>query len=123
MTFNPIIALLLFIASIAVGALLIYLKIQFDSRHGERISPLEAALPPAERLILSSEGFDVYRSVSPGSGQSPMYYLDIDDRVITAIRDASAKQHAGIRCVLPQQVLQNLANAVRSTSDGEDTQT
>lgn len=110
--FNPTIALLLFITSISVGALLIYLKIKPGSLRDEKTNKAEAILPPAEHLILSSEGFYVYQSLSPGQGQSPVYYLDIDDRIITAIRDASSRQYAGIRCVLSQQVLKQLVSAV-----------
>jgi len=117
MTFNPTIALLLFITSISIGALLIYLKIKPGSLRDEKTNTTDAILPPAEHLILSSEGFYVYQSVSPYPGQSPVYYLDIDDRIITAIRDASSRQYAGIRCVLSQQVLKQLVIAVHFASE------
>lgn len=120
MTFNPTIALFLFIAFICLGVLLIYLKIKPGSLRDEKISKAEATLPPAERLILSSEGFCVYQSVSPDPGQSPVYYLDIDDRIITDIRDASSRQYAGIRCVLSQKILKQLVSAVHFAPEAGD---
>ncbi|WP_379866476.1 hypothetical protein [Marinobacter sp. M5B] len=122
MTFNPTIALLLFIASVAVGALLIYLKIHLGYRRPDQQDSINAPVPTDERLILSSEGFQVYRPESPAPGESPVYYLNVDDRIIIDIRDASADRYASIRCVIPQKVLQNLAAAVLSDLDEGGTQ-
>jgi|GEM_PF-4879326 len=110
MTIVPIIALGLFFVSVVIGILLI------DQRIRTRYPKNSAELPAAgeEKLILSSEGFNVYRSVIRNPDQSPMYYLDVDDRIIIAIRKPSDQQYAGIRCALNQEVLQNLAAAVRS---------
>jgi|AntRauTorcE11898_2_1112593.scaffolds.fasta_scaffold32768_2 hypothetical protein len=118
MTFSPIVVFSMFVASIALGALLIYLFIQFNYPRDRG----KANLPPGGQQILSSEGFDVYRSVSSDSGQRPTYYFDIDDRIIIGMRDASTEQYAGIRCALPHRVLRDLASIVLSdsTDEGEE---
>lgn len=118
MMLEPITVFLIVVASIAAAALLIYLTIQFKYPRIEE----NADFAPTEHLILSSEGINVYVSASPGQGQTPTYYLDIDDRIIIGMRDASAEQYAGIRCVIPQRVLQDLARIVLSDSTDEGTQ-
>ncbi len=119
MTFDPIFVFLLFIASVATGALVIYLTIQFRYRRPAQRNAVSDRALSNERLILSSEGLSVYRSSVPGPGQNSVYFLDVDDRIITGTRDASKNQYASIRCVVPRQVLQDLASAVRLDSDEE----
>src|SRR5690606_36280634 len=105
MTFDPIILVLLFIGAIAIGSLLIYMKITFDHRVPTSPPSTKTALPQCQQPILMSEGLKVYRVEAKVAGGSAKYYLDIDDRIIVGIHQPSKHQYAGIRCALSEDLL------------------
>lgn len=123
MTFNPIIAVFAFASAIAVGALLIALYIRFDHLSGTRRQrrnshpPSDPRPPAGAHCIFASNGLHVYRQGAAGPAQSPIYYLDVDDRIITRVQDASGDEYASVRCVLPQQVARSLGATLCSSSE------
>lgn len=114
MTFDPIILVLLFAGAIAIGAFLIYAKITFDHRVSTFTPSDPNILPQNPQPILISEGFELYRLDPMITGEPPEYYLDIDDRIIVGIHQPSKHQYAGIRCLLSEELLNNLAARLHS---------
>ena len=116
MTLYRIILVLLFIGAIAIGSLLIYLKIIFDHRLPTSTSSIKAVLPQDQQAILMSEGLKVYRLETKVAGEPAEYCLDIDDRIIVGIHQPSKHQYAGIRCVVSEDVLNELAASLQSVA-------
>jgi hypothetical protein len=116
MTLDPIILVLLFIGAIAIGSLLIYVKIIFDHRVPTSTSSTKTALPQDQQPFLVSEGLKVYRLEAKVAGEPTEYYLDIDDRIIVGIHHPSKHQDAGIRCVVSEDVLNDLAASLQSVA-------
>lgn len=116
MTLDPIVLVLLFIGAIAIGSLLIYVKIIFDHRVSTSTSSNKAVLPRDQQPVLVSEGLKVYRLEAKVAGEPTEYYLDIDDRIIVGIHQPSKHQYAGIRCVVSEEVLNDLAASLQSVA-------
>lgn len=116
MILDPIILVLLFIGAIAIGSLLIYVKIVCDHRVPTSTSSTKTALPQDQPPILISEGLKVYRLEAKVAGKPAEYYLDIDDRIIVGIHQSSKHQYAGVRCVVSEDVLNDLAASLQSVA-------
>lgn len=119
MTLDPIILALLFIGAIAIGSLLIYVKIIFDHRVPKSPLLTKADLPQDQQPILMSEGLKVYRLEDKVAGEPAEYYLDIDGRIIVGIHQPSKHQYAGIRCVVSETALKDLAASLHSIPDSQ----
>jgi hypothetical protein len=123
MTLDPIVLVLLFIGAIAIGSLLIYAKIIFDHRVPTSAPSNKAVLPRDQQPILISKGLKVYRVETRVAGEPAKYYLDIDDRIIVGIHQPSRHQYAGIRCVVSEEVLNNLAGSLQSVAAAQTGET
>lgn len=117
MTFDPSIFILLFIAIIAAGSLAIYLTIIRRQYRKKPDLSGSAETSLGDRPILVTEGLRVYRSEANAKGQPAEYHLDIDDRIIVAVHHSSRQQYAGIRCVLSEAALLELATTVSAAAD------
>lgn len=120
MTLDPIVLVLLFIGAIAIGSLLIYVKIIFDHRVPTSTPSNKAVLPRDQQPVLISKGLKVYRVETKVAGEPAKYYLDIDDRIIVGIHQPSKHQCAGIRCVVSEDVLNDLSASMQSVAAAQN---
>lgn len=116
MIFDPTVLVLVFVAIVVAGSLAIYLAIVRRAYQKQPGPSYAAELSPEDRPLLVAEGLRVYRAASNAKGHPVEYHLDIDDQIIIAVHHPSRQQYAGIRCVLPEAVLLELATTVSAAA-------